>query len=164
MAKRCPHGLLAARSYNVELSREGWEACSEVEVARLDWGDEAHSLLQQQVDVALGSDLVYERAVGQLLGRAVGRMLRPGGSLLYVAPSTGRDGLAQFLTAGLPEQGLQMVGRTEAPRHYSRDSPLEDGGQEEFLLHFNELATGDKTFFIYHFVKDPTSARSSGRE
>jgi hypothetical protein len=46
----------------------------------------------------VGSDLIYQKLLVPLLvGVVVLRLLKPGGTFLYVAPDTGRDGSEEFI-------------------------------------------------------------------
>jgi predicted nicotinamide N-methyase len=67
-------------------------------VANVDWAND-RSYPTEIADVLLGSDLIYDSAALSLFVKAVHRMLRPGGFLLYVAPDTGRDGMSELTTA-----------------------------------------------------------------
>jgi hypothetical protein len=81
------------------------------------------------------------------------QLLRPGGRFLYVAPSTGRDGLPEFLS-GLGERaGLKLVSEKAAPEGLL-GNPLASGSDDDFLLHFHELATGEHQYRLYDFVKE----------
>jgi hypothetical protein len=81
------------------------------------------------------------------------QLLRPGGRFLYAAPSTGRDGLPEFL-AGLGERaGLKLVAEKAAPEALL-GNPLASGSDDDFLLHFHELATGEHQYRLYEFVKE----------
>ncbi len=85
--------------------------------------------------------------------QVLGQLLRPGGRFLYVAPSTGRDGLPEFLS-GLGERaGLKLVGEKAAPPALL-GNPLASGSDDDFLLHFHELATGEHVYRLYDFVKE----------
>lgn len=80
------------------------------------------------------------------------QLLRPGGRFLYVAPSTGRDGLPEFLHGLEARAGMQLVAEKLAPEGLG-GNPLVSGSDDDFLLHFHELATGEHEYRLYDFVK-----------
>lgn len=84
--------------------------------------------------------------------QVLNQLLRPEGHFLYVAPSTGRDGLPEFL-AGLEKRaGLKLLSEKAAPAALL-GNPLASGSEDDFLLHFHELATGEHEYRLYDFVK-----------
>ena len=89
-------------------------------------------------DVVMGSDLVYDDAMAGLLGAAVEGLLKPGGHLVYVAPPSGRAGLARFLDEELPRRGLVRLASASSPRAYGAN-PLASGDATTAFLHFAEL-------------------------
>jgi len=109
-----------------------------VKCLRLDW-----TLLNSfppdlQAHVLLGSDLVYDRKILSILVPAIRRLLAPDGSLLYVAPDTGRDGMVDLASA-LSEAGIDCVDRTPAPPRYFAN-PLTGVDEDQFVLHFYDLS------------------------
>lgn len=139
--------------HNVNINRQDMSPTTRVDVLTMDWADESTWPPCGSVDMVLGSDLVYQRSICPILSHVASRLLRPGGTFLYVAPETGRDGLNEFIS-GLPsEAGMELVGKDWAPHSYLSVSPLEGGAEEDFLLHFHELASGESSYRIYQFVK-----------
>lgn len=97
-------------------------------------------------DVVLGSDLIYQKALVPLLKSVILGTVKPGGTFLYVAPDTGRDGMDEFLQ----EMKALCPGWTErvAPPEYIAN-PLTNGDGEECFLHFQELH--QSTYMLYEF-------------
>ena len=118
----------------------------------MDWED-VSSYPPTPVDIVIGSDLVYQKSIAPLLTDVIGRLLRPGGRFLHVAPDTGRDGLPEFLQ-GLEGGGLGLEKKVDiaAKQEYS-DNPFQSQSFEDFMLHFHELATGEVCYRLYEFVK-----------
>ena len=85
--------------------------------------------------------------------QVLNQLLRPGGHFLYVAPSTGRDGLPEFLAGLEGRAGLKLVSETAAPEGLL-GNPLASGSEDDFLLHFHELATREHEYRLYNFVKE----------
>lgn len=90
--------------YNVQLNQPLGVT---VDVKKVNWQD-IDSYPTEKADVILGSDLVYDIKILDLLIPATVNMLAKGGSLLYVAPDTGRDGMVHLLEK-LQEVGLTCV-------------------------------------------------------
>jgi predicted nicotinamide N-methyase len=69
-----------------------------VEVQSVNWKD-TNTYPKQLADVLIGSDLVYDSNILVLLVQAVQGMLSKEGSFVYIAPDTGRDGMANLVQA-----------------------------------------------------------------
>jgi hypothetical protein len=118
----------------------------------IDWDDEStwpsSMSSPHEVDVVIGSDLIYQKSIVPLLKKVVlGLLRRNGGSFFYVAPDTGRDGLDQFLEE-IQSEGMTLVSKTAAPQEYYLN-PLASQDDEECFLHFHELASS--TYILYEF-------------
>ena len=102
----------------------------------------------------MGSDLVYESSILTALCPAVDALLAPNGSFLYVAPDTGRDGMANLAEA-LKEFGLVCVEAAPCPDRYY-DNPLTVAGANDedasdlCVLHFYDLAAR-QPHTLFHF-------------
>lgn len=68
----------------------------EINVSNVNWKD-IQTFPQEKADIILGSDLVYDYKILDLLIPAIDNMLTLDGSFLYIAPDTGRDGMAQLI-------------------------------------------------------------------
>jgi predicted nicotinamide N-methyase len=134
--------------YNVDLN----EMTNMASASTIDWDDEStwpsSMSSPHEVDVVIGSDLIYQKSIVPLLKKVVlGLLRRNGGSFFYVAPDTGRDGLDQFLEE-IQSEGMTLVSKTVAPQEYYLN-PLASQDDEECFLHFHELASS--TYILYEF-------------
>ena len=111
----------------------------------MDWSNKK-SWPQDQVDFVVGSDLIYQRSLVPLLVGVVLGLLKPGGTFLYVAPTTGRDGLEEFIDQ--MKENCPGWKQHVAPKEY-HFNPLTNEDEEECFLHFQELSS--LTFILYEF-------------
>jgi predicted nicotinamide N-methyase len=123
-----------------------------VTAAPVDWADESTypvSLIGGKFDYVICSDCIYQRDIAHLLRKVVAALLDPnGGTFLYVAPDGGRDGLDEFIAGMKSDGGFECVSEAIAPDRY-RENPLKSGDEEDFFLHFHELAS--KVYILYEF-------------
>lgn len=119
------------------------------EALRMDWCDR-ETWPREEIDVVVGSDLVYQKSLVPLLSSVVLELLSTGGIFYYVAPDTGRDGLNSFIEQ-MKKKCPDWV-QTDAPKEYYRN-PLCSGDDEECFLHFQELST--LKFVLYEFPISP---------
>lgn len=118
-----------------------------VTCAFLNWQDES-TYPSEQMDVLVGSDLVYESKILKILVPAVKRLLKADGSFLYCAPESGRDGMAGLIEA-LAAIDIVCVEQTAAP-DYMYGNPLTEVDEDFFVLHFYDLAAKQR-HYLYHF-------------
>ncbi|CAM9133122.1 unnamed protein product, partial [Phaeothamnion confervicola] len=142
---------VANLAHNVELNRRRFHAAGgrHVFVATLDWGDTSTWPVQRSgegFDFVIGCDLIYHKPAAPLLANAIAGMCRRGGTFLYVAPDTGRDGLPEFFAA-LALRGFAALSAEQAPEHY-KENPLLSGSEGDYLLYFNEL---QRPHMLYEF-------------
>ena len=125
-----------------------------VTAASIDWADESTYPVSSdgkrlKFDYVLCSDCIYQGDISHLLRKVVSGLLDPdGGSFLYVAPDGGRDGLEEFIAGMKSDGGFECVSEVIAPDRY-RENPLKSGDEEDFFLHFHELAS--KVYVLYEF-------------
>jgi predicted nicotinamide N-methyase len=117
------------------------EKTNVVRTANVSWQDKS-SYPPEAADVILGSDLVYDSNILSLLVPAISGMLLTGGSFLYVAPDTGRDGM-DGLHDALIAANFECLIRTSCPADlYS--NPLVNTGDNDaydmFILHFYDMS------------------------
>jgi len=102
----------------------------------LNWRDPS-TWPEEEIDVVLGSDLVYQPDMVPLLCDAlVGILAESGKQFYYVCPESGRLGgslLLERLT-----RYFALISQTEASSDL-RSNPLRNGDDESCFLHFNEL-------------------------
>jgi len=120
--------------------------------AIIDW-DDISTYPSQKMDIVLGSDLIYQKSIVPYLKKVVLGVLNEGGRFLYVAPNTGRDGLDEFI-ASMKHNGVQLVSQQVAPKAF-HSNPLENGDDEDFFLHFHEVASS--TYVLYEFERTYSS-------
>lgn len=137
---------------NAHLNKGSMGPEVQVNVKTVDWGFQ-ESWPGVPVDVLIGSDLVYQKEVVPLLSSVIFGVLRVGGTFLYVAPETGRDGADEFIK-NLQAFGMELVEEKVAPEHYLAN-PLEagDDSDDAFVLHFNDLASKETVYKLYEFVR-----------
>lgn len=129
-----------------------------LQVKKVNWKDES-SFPEEKADIILGSDLVYDIKILDLLVPALKNMLTTDGEILYVAPDTGRDGMAE-LVARLAQVNLFLIESAPVPeRLYA--NPLVGDDEDQFILHFYDLsAKQPHTFYRFAFgssVDQPAS-------
>jgi Lysine methyltransferase/Ankyrin repeats (3 copies)/Ankyrin repeats (many copies) len=129
--------------FNIHLNHLG----SLAQASTIDWDDESTWMLP--VEVIIGSDLIYSKSIVPLLKKSVLGLLQPGGSFYYVAPSSGRDGLTDFLQE-IEDYGLSLESKETAPHEFYMN-PLLSKDDEECFVHFTEL--NSSTYILYHFRK-----------
>lgn len=128
------------------------DTTSEVIVQCVNWLDRA-TFPPQQAEVLLGSDLVYDSAILDILVPAIEQLLSPTGYLLYVAPITGRDGMAQ-LVERLASAGIICVEQVAVPDELYAN-PLQNGDEDAFVLYFYDLAAkAPHTFYKFAFASN----------
>ena len=118
-----------------------------VVVRDVNWANAA-TYPAEQVDVMVGSDLVYDKDILGVLLPALDAMLAPKGSFLYIAPNTGRAGMPYFLDA-LKKSGYTIVEHFACSDNMFR-SPLQD--LDLCVLHFYDLSA-KVPHTCYHFQK-----------
>lgn len=151
---------------NVDLNRKAVAAARgvaedsvDVRARAIDWEDASTwPPPRERADVIVGSDLVYSADVVPSLTRVIRGSLKEDGRFLYVAPDTGRDGLGRFVEAMRSsendETGRPFFVRateTPAPERY-RENPLRNGDEDDYFLHFNELAS--LNYVLYEFCRE----------
>jgi predicted nicotinamide N-methyase len=96
---------------------------------------------ENEIDIILASDLIYDRDVLRLFCATAQRLLKPNGEgyLLYVAPQSGRDGLDN-LVAVLQEHQVELVGRVPTPERFYRNPMVGDDADDQVVLHFYDFA------------------------
>lgn len=133
----------------------------EAKACIIDWGDTA-TYPEQKMDYVICSDCIYQKDIVPLLKKVVlGTLKQPppdaddpseianGPSFLYVAPEGGRDGLPEFIAA-MKSHGFRSITEEIAPDSY-RENPLKSKDEEDFFLHFHELAS--TTYVLYEFQR-----------
>mmetsp|Transcript_39661 Transcript_39661/g.53939 ORF Transcript_39661/g.53939 Transcript_39661/m.53939 type:complete len:457 (-) Transcript_39661:225-1595(-) len=104
-----------------------------------------------RVDCVLGADLVYDKEAGDILARALVQLLKPStGRFFYVAPTTRRAGLDDFLRDLEAVHGFRKIDESPAPAAYL-DNPLVNKDDDAFLLHFTDLKV--ETFLLHQFQR-----------
>lgn len=119
---------------------------------RMDWCDK-ETWPKDEIDIVVGSDLIYQKSLVPLLSSVVFELLgKKGGFFYYVAPDSGRDGLDTFIE----EMKAKCPGwvQTDALKEYY-ENPLTSGDEEECFLHFQELST--LKFILYEFPVPPSA-------
>jgi predicted nicotinamide N-methyase len=125
----------------------------------------------RQLDVIIGSDLVYEIRILDYLIPTIRALLRPGGVFYYIAPEEGRQGMVEFLaaltdmnsasaSASADSSKLVLVSQIDCPDRYyqnpfaASDENLSAGVDRDdaFVLHFYDLAA-KKKHILYKFQK-----------
>ena len=121
-----------------------------VTAASIDWADETtYPIANGKFDYVICSDCIYQKDIAHLLMRVVTGLLDPDrGIFLYVAPEGGRDGLDEFISEMKSDGGFECISDVIAPDRY-RENPLRNGDEEDFFLHFHELAS--KAYVLYEF-------------
>ena len=111
----------------------------------MDWSKKS-TWPKDKVDILIGSDLIYEKALVPLLATVVRDVLKPGGKFYYVAPEDGRDGLFEFIDQmkSICCDWKMIV----APPEYHAN-PLANGDEDQCFLHFQELSS--LTYHLYEF-------------
>jgi hypothetical protein len=135
--------------YNAHLNQDLTEDCGcAVDVRYMNWQDPT-TWPDEKLDYVIGSDLIYQSDMVQLLVQTVAGLLQrtKDARFLYVAPDTGRKG-QENLVAALYQAGLELDVEREAPAAYSAN-PLSSQDEEECFLHFNELSS--MRFKLYEF-------------
>ena len=126
--------------HNIQLNK-----LQNIRASCMDWSNR-RTWPEKKVDYVIGSDLIYQSSLVPLLVEVVLGLLEPGGTFLYVAPDTGRDGLDEFIEqmkTKCPEW-KELV----APSEYHAN-PLVNEDDEECFLHFQELSTS--VYILYEF-------------
>ncbi|KAJ1481589.1 hypothetical protein T484DRAFT_1899114 [Baffinella frigidus] len=123
-------------AFNVALNR-AVRGRKHMEVQGLDWADQG-TWPKEQVDVCLGSDLIYDREQVPLLVSVIDALLQPSGLFLYACPPL-RDGLPLLL------ETLEAKGYTctsfPAPAEWYRN-PLDASvatRDADYAIHLPEL-------------------------
>ena len=91
---------------------------------------------------------VYSSSILPILTPAINGMLSEEGSFLYCAPDSGRDGMADFISA-LESIDIVCVELKSVP-DFMYDNPLVDTEDDNFVLHFYDLAA-KSPHSLYHF-------------
>jgi len=109
----------------------------------------------EQVDVLLGSDLIYQESMAALLVDTVSALLKEDtGRFYYVAPAAAegevRKGHTAFLKRMEEHGSFHLICERLAPAHYAAN-PLANQDDDLCFLHFHELMTAQ--FTLYTFQK-----------
>jgi predicted nicotinamide N-methyase len=124
-----------------------------VQVCKLNWKD-MESYPPERADVIIGSDLVYDVKILSILVPAVKSMIVEGGSFLYCAPDSERDGMSGLHVA-LEAVGLKCIEKLSCPDNlYSNPLvPMQDNDDigDLFILHFYNLSI-KQNHTLYHYV------------
>ena len=81
---------------------------------KINWQD-SESFPSEQVDVLLGSDLVYDVNILSILIPAIPALLKQDGEFLYVAPNSGRDGMDELMDRLEKEIGMVCLESCPVP-------------------------------------------------
>jgi hypothetical protein len=124
-----------------------------VQVCKVNWND-INSYPPERADIIIGSDLVYDVKILSILVPAVKSMLVEGGSFLYCAPDSERDGM-NGLHLALEAVGLKCIEKLPCPDNLY-DNPLvaneeNDDVSDLFILHFYDMSI-KKPHTLYHYV------------
>ena len=127
---------------------------------RMDWND-ASTWPAEQVDVAVGSDLIYSKSLVPLLTDVIVKVTKPGGKFYYVCPdpeSGPRDGLHEFISTMKKEvcRNDSSLWSEQPATSDLISNPLTSQDEEECFLHFQELST--LSFVLYEFQIPPMSS------
>ena len=104
----------------------------------------------EPVDFVIGADLIYQTDMVPLLLQTIGGLLAQGGTFLYAAPDSGRQGQEDFFAALKETEDMELVAELQAPSVFS-DNPLENQDDEDCFLHFNELKNPVGDYRLYEF-------------
>jgi len=132
---------------NFPASETNPASSTSLKVINMSWTDPA-TYPPEQAALLLGSDLVYDIGILAVLIPAICSSLAPDGSLLYVAPDTGRQGM-QELEQALLRVNIGCVEKFSAPDEFYAN-PLSDGDGDQFVLHFYDLSA-KQPHTLYHF-------------
>ncbi len=110
------------------------------------------SFPEEQAEILIGSDLVYDENVLSFLIPAVDKLLASNGSFWYVAPITGRAGMAGLKNA-LSTIGISCHREYSCPEAYYHN-PLvgENASMDDAILHFYDLIA-KKEHTCYEFKR-----------
>ena len=125
----------------------------EPEVLSVDWRHHDTWPLAGSADLVLGSDLVYDDGVVELLARVLAHVLSPGGEFVHVHPAHGRVGTSDLAPA-MQAVGFSLVTEAPVPRNtYVRPESLrEEGSDLHSMWHvLNEVDC--KVFILQRFRK-----------
>ena len=145
----------------------------DLNVSRVNWSD-VKSYPPSAADVILGSDLVYDKNILSILVPAIMKMLKLGGSFLYVAPALGNQDRAGLdaLDGTLLSSGFEHVESINCPSEFYRNvlvpssvaasgsefdadedvRSMVDDMNDQFVLHFYDLSAM-KPHTCHHYVK-----------
>jgi ribosomal protein L11 methylase PrmA len=125
------------------------QAAGVVDVCNVNWLDPT-SFPPEQADIILGSDLVYDSKIINILIPAICAMLSPTGVLLYSCLASERDGMDEFIPT-LAEAGLVLVEQGLCPDDFY-SNPLTSQDGEQYVLHFSEMYI-KKAHLLYRFQR-----------
>ena len=132
---------------------KGSSSAGVVQVCKVNWKD-MDTYPPEKADVVIGSDLVYDVKILSILVPAVKTMLVDGGSFLYCAPDSERDGM-NGLHVALEAVGLKCIEKLPCPDSLY-NNPLvatqdNDDIGDLFILHFYDMSI-KKPHTLYHYV------------
>lgn len=129
------------------------------QIRKINWNDK-NTYPKEPLDIIIGSDLIYDKNILKYLVPALLAMLKPDGFMLYAAPITGRDGMAD-LEAVLEKFGIICEEKINCPDKYyqnplakvskannndnnkdnNKEEDLPADIEDDFILHFYDLST-----------------------
>lgn len=155
LAKRFPKAKVYASDLNpttVDNLRHNLQLnqLSNATASAMDWQDPS-TYPEEQVDVLVGSDLIYQSSMVDLLVTTIHRLLKCSSSarLFYVAPDSGRQGQDEFLS----RMKERFVVKSRPAADDYRSNPLASEDDEECFLHFHELSS--MNFVLHEFQWRP---------
>lgn len=160
-------------NYVQYVSDDAAGAICDVNISRVNWLD-VSSFPTYAADVVLGSDLVYDKDILSILVPAIIKMLKLGGSFLYVAPALGNQDRAGLdaLDGTLLSSGFERMESINCPSEFYRNvlvpssaaaagsetgatedvSSMVDDMNDQFVLHFYDLSAM-KPHTCQHYVR-----------
>lgn len=127
-------------------NEDGSSWADRVVALKMDW-DDCSTWPTQPIDCIIGSDLIYQKSIVPMLKNIVHNILSEHGSFIYVCPTEGRDGLAEFIHA-MNEYEFTCINQLTAPKEY-KDNPLSDKDEESAFIHFHELPVTEYILFEF---------------
>jgi Lysine methyltransferase/Ankyrin repeats (many copies) len=151
--------------HNIKLNSSGGAGSAVCSAEFMNWQDpNTWPVAAGSVDVVVGSDLIYQFEMVELLVQTIVSLLKPNtGMFYYVAPTSAcRQGHHEFIAAltatgvGDHSPKMELVRQLSAPERYYRTvNPLSSEDDEEWFVHFSDVHTNAEGFQLYEFRRSP---------
>lgn len=126
-----------------------------IAVRNVNWKDH-QTFPEEKADIILGSDLVYDMGILDMLIPAIQQMLSPSGVMYYVAPITGRAGMDE-LVQRLAAVNIECQQILAVPDEYY-SNPLVEGNEDNYILYFYDLSAKQPHLFYKFAFKQQESS------